>query len=367
MLHRRQVFLALLVGLGPGGALAGAPPRVEVPEGAWLRLFDLGPKDAWYPHRERLIDQVCRVGPGPLRPHKATWFDGKMTCEDGLPYVFRQATFQALTASDADATDCPVGAWTGGPLGHDTEVRVVDVRSSDAFHGIRHEVVGLSGRVSGGLHDNGSGSCWLGGSFVSADGRDWYFYEAAFAVDRYVPPERHASTPPVDAGSCPEGAYTGATLHEDSRVTLLSVHPDDAYHDIRQDFEGRSGTVSGDLHNNGGCWYGGGFLRDDGTYAYFYKVALRVLSSIPEPAPETCAPGAATDAVVPKGHRVKIIDVHPDDAYYGTRYGIIGRAGTASEALELIEGCWYAGPVLGEDGEDWYFFKASLVDQGLPQ
>jgi hypothetical protein len=32
-----------------------------------------------------------------------------------------------------------------------------------------------------------------------------------------------------------------------------------------------------------------------------------------------------------------------------------------------MDGCWYAGPMRSDDGQDWYFFKASVVDLGTPQ
>ena len=42
---------------------------------------------------------------------------------------------------------------------------------------------------------------------------------------------------------------------------------------MRSEWDGQqlSGVVDGDLHSNDGCWYGGGFIADDGQDFYFYK------------------------------------------------------------------------------------------------
>jgi hypothetical protein len=76
--------------------------------------------------------------------------------------------------------------------------------------------------------------------------------------------------------SCPADAVSSGDFTDGQRVTLLAINKDDAY--AGTDFEKKlpiSGKVQGDLHNNGDCWYGGGFLGDDGTDFYFYKAAFK--------------------------------------------------------------------------------------------
>ncbi len=76
--------------------------------------------------------------------------------------------------------------------------------------------------------------------------------------------------------SCPSGASTISDFEDGARVVLLAIHSDDAY--AGSDYESSmpiSGRVDGDLHNNEGCWFGGGFVGDDGTDFYFYKAAFR--------------------------------------------------------------------------------------------
>lgn len=76
--------------------------------------------------------------------------------------------------------------------------------------------------------------------------------------------------------SCPSGASTADGFPDGARVVLLAIHSDDAY--AGSEYEGQlplAGRVDGDLHNNGDCWMGGGFVSDSGTDFYFYKGAFR--------------------------------------------------------------------------------------------
>lgn len=76
--------------------------------------------------------------------------------------------------------------------------------------------------------------------------------------------------------SCPADAATTDAFEDGARVVLLAINTDDAY--AGSEYEGQlplAGTVQDDLHNNGGCWFGGGFVADNGTDFYFYKAAFK--------------------------------------------------------------------------------------------
>ncbi|MBW1878496.1 MAG: hypothetical protein JRJ84_09050 [Deltaproteobacteria bacterium] len=221
----------------------GAPPRADVAEGTALRIWDISPEDAWYPHRARLIDTECEVGPGAVRPNDGVWFDGRVTCSDGLPYVFYQFTFQLLPAHgivDSVAPplavplppDCAPGVFTGTGLGDGRRVKIVDIHPEDAYYDTRFSVIGLSGTVSGDLHNNEG--CWFGGGFVADEGTDFYFYMASVA--------------PVDEGPEPsDGRHSGSVVSAGAAVTILDIHPDDAYHGNRSEIIGKDCTATGQL------------------------------------------------------------------------------------------------------------------------
>jgi len=76
--------------------------------------------------------------------------------------------------------------------------------------------------------------------------------------------------------SCPGDAASTESYADGDRLILLAIHSDDAY--AGSEFEGSmpmAGHVDGDLHNNGDCWFGGGFVADNGEEFYFYKAAFK--------------------------------------------------------------------------------------------
>ena len=83
---------------------------------------------------------------------------------------------------------------------------------------------------------------------------------------------------PTSGGTtvCPSDGSSGSGWSDCTRVVLLAINGDDPY--AGSEWEAQipiHGTVQGDLHNNGDCWFGGGFLADDGTDFYFYKAAFK--------------------------------------------------------------------------------------------
>ncbi|MFT6143731.1 MAG: hypothetical protein ACJAZO_002617 [Myxococcota bacterium] len=84
--------------------------------------------------------------------------------------------------------------------------------------------------------------------------------------------------------ACPSGASEVSDFADGARVVLLAIHSDDAYAGSEADTQMPiSGRVDGDLHNNDACWFGGGFVGDDGTEFYFYKAAFSLDTTAPTP------------------------------------------------------------------------------------
>ncbi|MFT6143859.1 MAG: hypothetical protein ACJAZO_004878 [Myxococcota bacterium] len=79
-------------------------------------------------------------------------------------------------------------------------------------------------------------------------------------------------------GVCPSNAVTAASWSEGTRVTLVAIHPDDAYAAPEGDWLRRlpiSGVVSGsDMSLQEDCWMGGPFESDSGDSYYFHKGAF---------------------------------------------------------------------------------------------
>lgn len=84
-----------------------------------------------------------------------------------------------------------------------------------------------------------------------------------------------ANSSPVITNSsvCPALAVTVDSWPEGTRLTLIGLHPDDAYAD-RISGPPISGVTIGEMTMNGDCWMGGPFDADDGTGYYFFKAAF---------------------------------------------------------------------------------------------
>ena len=89
----------------------------------------------------------------------------------------------------------------------------------------------------------------------------------------YIPP------PPPPAGSavCPPGAITTPVIQKGQSVTLMALHPDDAYFggDTQAKIPLRGKPTSDEgLTVQDGCWYSGEFEAPGGDSFYFYKAAF---------------------------------------------------------------------------------------------
>jgi len=73
----------------------------------------------------------------------------------------------------------------------------------------------------------------------------------------------------------------------------------------------------------------------------------------------TCPSGAVSGGAIGGGERVKVLALHPEDAYCGSP-GVAGVTGTVTGELSSIEGCWMAGGFQGDDGSEYYFYKAAV-------
>jgi hypothetical protein len=212
-----------------------------------------------------MIGVTGRVS-GDLHSNDGCWMGGGMTADNGTYYYFYKVAVQNLGGGGpTSGSGCPAGSYTGGAPASGARVRVLTVSSQDAYYASRHSygLEGKVGRVDAGWSKTGE-PCWYAGQFYGDDGSSFYFYQAAIEVIG-------GST--AVANACPPGAVTYG-LSEGTRVKVVGLHSDDAYHPDSARIIGTTGRVSGDLHSNDGCWMGGGFTADDGTYYYFYKAAV---------------------------------------------------------------------------------------------
>lgn len=94
-------------------------------------------------------------------------------------------------------------------------------------------------------------------------------------------------------------------------------------------------------------------------------VAVAAIGFASTAAAQSCPPGASTAASIPEGTNIRVIGLHPDDAYYeGSYANIVGVSGRTTGALNNNGGCWFGGPVANDSGDSWYFYKAAIAVTG---
>jgi hypothetical protein len=180
------------------------------------------------------------------------------------------------------------------------------------------------------------------------NGESYYFYKVELTLA-----SRASGAGGATAQDLGDNVSAGTT------VTVVDLNPDDAFYSDRASIVGQVCTVEGDLHRNDNLWYGGGLSCPDGS-KYFYKVAVARGGA----APRAASASAAVSGSLPKGTRVTITDVSPEDAYYSDRSGIIGKSCTTDDATSDNGGGWSGGPISCDDGSSYYFYKAALSAGG---
>jgi len=352
---------ALLLALGlasPVSAWAQACPQSAyqggtVAEGTRVRVVAISPGDAYYPQRDAVVGKTGRVDRmDPSGSNTDCWFGGQFHGDDGVDRYFYQVALQMLPAS---GSACPAGAYTGAAITSGTRVRILTVSAEDAYSKNRYTVEGKVGKVDGTWKKSGS-PCWYTGQFYGDDGTSFYFYQASVQV-------MDAS----GAGMCPAGSAI-ADVPEGARVKVLALGKDDAYYADKDRIVGVTGKVTDALHPNDGCWMGGGVTADDGTYYYFYKVAVQEVDGQPSGVvggivggDTECPQGSYLGDPPPFGARVQILALSDKDTYYSARGQVEGKAGRVDGVWTRVgSSCWYGGQFQADDGSMFQLNQAAV-------
>jgi hypothetical protein len=89
-------------------------------------------------------------------------------------------------------------------------------------------------------------------------------------------------------------------------------------------------------------------------------LALMALSSSAF-AQDACPVGANSGERIPRSSRVRVLGIHPEDAYSDNPSAVVGRVGVTTEPW-TSDSCWYTGSFREANGEERYFFKVAVAD-----
>ena len=78
-------------------------------------------------------------------------------------------------------------------------------------------------------------------------------------------------------------------------------------------------------------------------------------------AQDSCPTGAKNGERIPRSSRVRVLGLHPDDAYSANPSAVVGRVGVTTEPW-TSESCWYTGSFREANGEERYFYKVAVAD-----
>lgn len=175
--------------------------------------------------------------------------------------------------------------------------------------------------------------------------------DAAFDQDLFINLPMCSLPGDLRPSTC-SGATTPPPLDAGTRVRIVEVHPEDAYYDDRAKLEGVICTAGGDPNPAPDGWVGGPFRCDNGQEPYFYRVMVERLGDAPATPP--------TAQEQQEGDRWRIVDVHKDDGYYGSRERMIGLVCTIESPNVHGDGT-VGGQFRCNNGQEPYFYKAMVV------
>lgn len=236
---------------------AGRRIESDIPAGSRIRIEEISPEDAYYPGSE-YVGLDCTAGEG-MTHNGAGFHGGPMTCDGGQSFYFYKVAVVAIGTSGSSSSSSG-GGRSYAALSSGTRVTIVEIAADDAYYGDRGSIVGQSCVTADATSYNGDG--WHGGSINCDNGESYYFYKAALSTG--------GGGGSAKAGSAQD---LGDKVKEGVRVRIADIGPGDAFYEDRDEYIGKTCSVSGDLHRNDGLYYGGG-LTCEGSFLYFAGVAV---------------------------------------------------------------------------------------------
>ncbi len=295
-------------------------------------------------------------------------------------------------------------------IGPGTVVVVADIKSSDPNAATRALVGEVCQVGADGL--SSTGDTWWAGNLDCANGSAYSFKAVSVAVvgDAALPRSVSATAvagqigtsinfpagsvapvvapPPatlslVGTGTAAPAAAIRRALVVGEPVTVLDIHPEDAFYNDRGTITGKTCYPTDTMTLYEGGWHGGPVACWDGATYYFYKAALGADATHAPVDPATLAGygtgyggligggveggvlggviGNVALDVIEHGTRVKILDVSPEDAFFDDRRKLIGKTCQVDGDLHQQDAAdiWYGGGVLCKK-DSYYFYKVSV-------
>jgi hypothetical protein len=168
-----------------------------------------------------------------------------------------------------------------------------------------------------------------------------------------------AEEPPPEVVTPPPPPTFDGPPQKGDVFQVMELAPDDAYYSSKADYIGLVCTASEAFQDNGERFYGGPAMCNNGEDAYFFRVRVAAAGSTVTADPTSYGPLA-------RGTAFTITGIDATDAYHDDAAKIVGLSCTASDEMhERSEAPgWYGGPADCSDGQNYYFYSASISISG---
>ncbi len=306
-------------------ALAGF---LAIGEGTTVVLTDIGAADPNSKSRA-LVGEVCAVSGGGLTSNGDGWWKGGLACANGNTYTFQSVGVAVVgdSALPRSVTATAIAGQLGSSIVLPTAVLPV------------HVLVGAG-------------------------------------------TEPEVAPPPPAAGANDEAPTESLrrAVAAGEPVKLLALNAEDAFYGDRATVVGRLCYPTDSMTLYDGGWHGGPVECWDGASYYFYKVALGVDPTHSPVDPATFGTGGEEGGVLggvvgglvgalgdggtgnlEHGRRVKITDIHSEDAFYADKARLIGKQCTVDGDLHVqaYGEPWYGGGLKCKK-DSYYFYKVAV-------
>lgn len=239
-----------------------------------------------------------------------------------------------------------------------TVLKVLEIGSSDTYYKERTDFIGKDATAVSEITKKSNG--FYSGSLEFKSGRTIYF--------THIKVTKSDTKPDKKSGS--KNTFSGSSIPKGTRFEIIEVPESDAYHDDRDEIEGKTGTLTDAKTIDKDGYVSGTIETDDGESYYFYQVKLGKTDT-KEPK-DKVKKTASSDikfvtGTIKKGTSVYVADISTDDAYYSDRHKYIGKKGKVIKSdMTMKDDGYYAGDFEYEDGSTSYFYKAKFSKDPVP-
>lgn len=257
-----------------------------IKKGTRVYVADISPEDSYYSNRYDYVGKRGTVRSADMTMKEDGYYSGDFVYDDSSSAYFYKAKFSKTpvtkltkpaddvsTSSYSSKSVKDDGAWDDAKNDDDIQegdkVEITAISTEDSYYDNRDEYVGKRGTAGDDISYD-SETDGYGGTVKLDGGSSPYFFLVKLK-------KISSGSSSVKSGSS-SSSSASKTIKAGTRVIVTDVATDDSYYSNKGKYIRKKGKVADGLNNQGGDFYSGKIIFDDGTDAYFYKVKVTILN-----------------------------------------------------------------------------------------